>query len=143
MAQLKDIFPSYRFRLEFTGLQTAVFQKVSGLTGKVAVRKYEDGGDNAPTKYAGKFEPGDIDCELGATKSLELWQWFEASKRGTADKRSGALVVIDPATGIELERWNIIGAFPIEFTPGDWDATSQDANQMRKLKLAIDDFFPG
>lgn len=141
MTQVKDLRPSYRFKLEFDGLQTAYFQKATGLNAKVTVRTYEDGGDNKPTKLAGKAEFDDLELELGATKSLELWAWFEKGLAGTADKRTGALIQLDEA-GKEVERWNIFGAFPIEFSPGEWDATSKDGNQMRKLKITYDEFKP-
>jgi phage tail-like protein len=139
MATLKDVNPSYRFRLEFDGLQTANFQKAEGLNGKVSVRSYEDGGEPLPTKQVGKPEFDNQTLEYGATQNMELWQWFRKSLNGITDKRSAALIVFNDA-GREVERWNIFGCFPIEFNPGTWDATQKDGNQMRKIVLAYDNF---
>jgi phage tail-like protein len=140
--QAQDYRPSYRFRVEFDGLQQAYFQKATGLNAKVSVRKYEDGSDNKPVKLAGKVEYSPITLEFGATRNLELYNWFKSVLNGQAQKRSGAIIQLDE-TGREVERWNLIGVFPTEFAPGDFDATSQDGNTMRKIVLEYDEFLPG
>lgn len=142
MAVVRDVRPSYRFKLEFDGLQQAYFQKASGLVAKVTVRKYDDGGDVLPTKLAGKMEFDDLQLEYGATKNLEMWKWLAAARTGAALKKSGAVIQLDE-TGKEVERWNILGAFPVEFTAGEWDATSTDGNTIRKVTITYDEYKPG
>lgn len=138
----------HRFVVEIPGFLYSGFEKCSELKATVALRKHYEGGSSMPHKGPGRFDVENITLERGATKDLQLYDWFSqvaqlASGTGQVSphyKRDFAIVQQSRA-GTPLLRWNVYGAFPIEFVAGEWDNTSDEV-VITKMVLAVDYFDP-
>jgi phage tail-like protein len=146
MAEVK-FYDRFKFVLEIDGFARGGFQKVSGLEQGVEVTKHRESDSILPDKSPGQFDTEDLTLEFGATDDNAAWEWFKqtvkvAEGHAAADpseyKRDISLVQQD-AAGNEIERWNIFGAWPYKFSPGEFDATSSEKT-IRKLQLAYDYF---
>ncbi len=140
---------AFKFKMEIDGFARAGFQKVDGLEQGVEVIQHEESDMIRPDKSPGKFSAEDLTLEFGATDDMGAWNWFKkvvdaaSGKLGvepTDYKKDIAIVELDGA-GSELKRWNVFGAFPFKFSPGSFDATSNE-KRIRKLQLAYDYFEP-
>lgn len=143
-------YDRFKFLVEIDGITQTGFQKVSGLTGKVGVIEHKEGGALLPDKTPGMVSYDDLTLEFGATDNQEFYNWWStvidaAQGVGGADpdayKRNLSVIQLDRA-GNEAERWNVFGAWVKEFTPGEYDNTSEEKT-MRKVVLAYDYFVKG
>lgn len=147
MGKPVKFYNRFKFVMEIDGFARAGFQKVSGLEQGVEVISHRESDSIRPYKSPGLFSAEDLTLEFGATDDQGAWEWFTRCVQvaeGTLAaeeseyKKDIALVQLD-ANGQELERWNIYGAFPFKFSPGEYDATSSEKT-IRKLQLAYDYF---
>ena len=68
------------FLFEVDGVQIGVFQEVSGLELQVAVKEYEEGGENGFVhKFPGRSSWPHIVMKSGVTNSDALFQWVSKS----------------------------------------------------------------
>lgn len=148
MAEHIEYYSRFRFRVEIDGITRAGFQSVEGLEQGVEVVVHREGNSIIPSKSPGQFTTEELVLSFGATDDEEIWEWF----RLTVDPESGrmaqagykkdiSIVQLDNA-GNEVERWNVYGAFPIRFSPGEYDADSSEKT-IRQLRLAYDYFLRG
>jgi len=136
----------HRFVVEVPGLSYSGFEKCSELKASVTLREHYEGGSSLAHKGPGRIKVDNITLERGATADLQMYNWFSqvadlAEGIGQVDphfKRDLSIVQLSRSGG-ELLRWNVYGAFPIEFTAGEWDNTSDEV-VITKLALAIDYF---
>lgn len=138
----KRRYDKFSFKVEVDGFVDAGFQKCSEIKASMEVVEYREGGSVLPDKDPGLVNTENITLERGATDNLELYEWFKNVATGVGgengvDKRNLAIIQTD-RNGNELKRWNIYNAFPIEFSAGDFDATSNE-KRIEKLVLAYDE----
>lgn len=147
--QAKKWHNKFKFLVEIDGFISAGFQKAGPLQGGVETIEHYEGGAVIPDKSPGLGNYENITLERGATDNLDDYNWFSnvlnaAEQTMGADpsdyKRNLAIIQQDNA-GREVMRWNVYGAFPVNFTAGDWDNTASEKT-MRVLELAIDYFEP-
>ena len=145
MAEQVNYYSRFRFKVEIDGIPRAGFQKVEGLEQSVEVNVHRESNSILPHKSPGLFETEDLTLEFGATNDKEIWDWFmlavdpesgQVAKDGY--KKDISIVQLDDQ-GNEVERWNVFGAWPFRFRPGEWDATSGEKT-IRRLQLAYDYF---
>lgn len=148
MAENINYYDRFRFRLEIDGIARAGFQSVEGLEQGVEVTVHRESNSIVPNKSPGQFTTEELVLQFGATDDDEIWQWFLLAVNPASGKMAQAgykkdisIVQLDPE-GYEVERWNVFGAFPIRFSPGEYDATSSEKT-IRSLRLAYDYFMKG
>lgn len=144
--ETRSYHKKYSFHVEIDQIASAGFQKCSELSVEAAVIEQWEGGALIPNKSPGRLKFSDVTLERGATKDVDLFQWFKevadaASGTGLVDeayKRSIDIVQRD-RDGSELRRWTLFGAWPTKFVAGEWDNTA-DENTMESVTLAYDRF---
>lgn len=118
-----DPFRSYNFKVEIDGIIQAGFQECSGLDSSTDPIEYREGTDpNHARKLPGmnKFAP--VTLKRGVTDSDELWRWRQTVTEGRAERRNGAIVLLDDA-GQERLRWNFFGGWPSKWTGPAFNAS--------------------
>lgn len=141
VGQPRSFFKQFLFRVEIPGVKSTAFQKCGEVKGDVAVIEQWEGGAIAAEKSPGRYKTADVTLERGATKDLDLWLWWKqvadvVNNGGFVDdlyKRTLDIVQLD-RDGTELRRWTLHDAWPISFTGGQWDNTS-DANGVESVTL--------
>src|SRR5690606_19768490 len=122
----------FRYRVEIDGITRAGFQRVTGLEQGVEVIEHRESNSHLPNKSPGHFSTETLMLECGARGDQEIWNWFRQTidpETGRAAqegyKRDISIVQLNDA-GQEVERWNVVGAWPTRFSPGEYDATSNE-----------------
>jgi phage tail-like protein len=103
-----DPYKDFNFRVEIDGVSLGAFSEVGGLESETAVIEYRDGGEpNTVRKLPGLTKYANIVLRRGITQDAELWSWQKNIIEGKADRRSGAIVLLDDE-GNEVVRWNFV-----------------------------------
>lgn len=125
MAARQDPYKNFRFRVEIAGITIAGFSEVTGLESEVACIEYREGGDPTTRKLPGLRKVGDITFKRGVTKSKELWDWHDKVRSGVADRRNGAIILLDD-DGTDVARWVFVEGFPTKYEGPNFNAKSND-----------------
>lgn len=142
----KNFFLKAQFRVEIDGFDSAAFQKCSALEVEVGKVEYYEGGAMIPHKAPGRLTYSDVTLERGATIDLDIYRWFRDVAQASAGvglaaplfKRNLDIVQLD-RDGSTLQRWTLVGAFPVKFVAGEWD-NDADEVVIEQLTLAYDYF---
>lgn len=97
-------------------------------------------GRTVRTKIPGEAKSDNIILRRGMSRSMTLWQWFEAVEAGQWAKqlRNGSLVIYDQG-GQEQARFDFQNAWPLRYTAADVSAQSTDL-EIEELEIAVDRF---
>lgn len=142
-SDFKGVLPvSPMFLFEVDGLQIGSFQEVSGLELHVAVKEFEEGGQNGFVhKFPGRTSWPHIVFKAGVTNSDALFQWVsKSSGEGFAtagnklSRSTGAITAIN-TDGSRLRAWDILEAFPVRWTGPRFGSGTNDQLQ-EELEIA-------
>lgn len=135
-----DPFRGFNFRVEIASTSEAVaaFREVSGLTASVDVVEYREGNsrDLHPKKLFGLRKYTNIVLKRGITTNNELWVWYRQIVNGIADRRNGAIVLLDEEHNDTL-RWNFYEAWPAKLDWPTFNATSNEV-AVETLELVVE-----
>ena len=132
-----DPYRGFNFRVEIANTSQAVaaFREVSGLTANVDPVEYRVGNsrDLHVVKLFGLRKYSNIIFKWGITTNNELWTWYKQIVNGIADRRNGAVVLLDEV-GADVLRWNFYEAWPCKL---DWPAMNATANEVAVQSLEL------
>lgn len=122
-----DPYRGFNFRLEVDGLTIASFSEASGLIAEGDPVDYREGADmvNSVRKLAGLRKYQNIVLKRGYTQNKELWAWYRNIANGDADRRNGAIVLMDEAHK-DVLRWNFRNAWPNKVEGPSFNATGNE-----------------
>lgn len=133
-----DPFRAYNFKLIMQGVVQGHFTRVDGLGLKVARILYRPGGENSTVRaIPGQVEYTPVTLRYGLTDSTEMLQWLFTAVNGRVERRNISLAMLDDAASTEVRRWNLIGAWPCEWSGAPLDALGNDL-AIETLSLAYD-----
>jgi phage tail-like protein len=131
-----DPYRGFNFRVELGngGDEVAAFREVSGLNFTIDPVEYRAGNspDLHPIKEFGMRKFQNLSLRRGITTEPTLWQWFANVSSGIADRRDGAVVLLDEVQN-DVLRW--------KFTAGwicKWEGPSFNAMQSEIAIEAIE-----
>ena len=106
-----DPYKTCNFRVEIDGLTAGSFSECSGLTAEIEVIDYREGADKALNvrKLPGLRKYSNITLKRGYTNNTELWDWYRNIVQGKADRRNGAIILLDDEHN-DVMRWSIKNA---------------------------------
>src|SRR5713226_7697808 len=125
MATRMDPYKNFNFRVEIEGISIGSFSGCTGLSSRVDVIEYREGGDQTLRKLPGVKRFGDITLKRGITNSRELQDWHTNILNGKPDRRNGSVILLDDA-GQEVLRWNFFNAFPQKWEGPDFNGEGSD-----------------
>ena len=150
--QHRQLFGRFKFRVDDTssGLTNAAFQTASGLKYTVAKIEYWEGGALAAFKEPGRVTFDDLVLERGVSYDQGFYEWvLEVVDILAYAPGGGGSISPDFKRNLivkQLERDNsvvlyytVADAFPIEWSPGDFDNTSDEIS-MDSLTLTYHHF---
>lgn len=147
MANLtRDIYRGFKFTVEMNGTGTkyfnrAAFQKVSGLKTTVEVVEYREGNNpDRAEKLIGMMSFDAVTFERGLSNDDDFNSWMKAVSADTlsggeegvpgsgldADVRRDLTVTLYNKAGAKVKQYILKGAWPSEYSIGDFDASSND-----------------
>jgi phage tail-like protein len=121
-----DPYKGFNFRVEIDGVSLAAFSEVGGLESETAVIEYRAGGESITVrKLPGLTRYANIVLRRGITQDAELWSWRKNVIEGRADRRNGAIVLLDDE-GNEVVRWNFFQGWICKWDGPALKATGND-----------------
>ncbi len=131
-----DPYKNFNFRVEIDGVTVAAFSECSGFGSEVDVIEYREGQDRAVRKLPGLAKFSGITLKRGVTQSDELEAWHRSILSGQADRRNGAIVLLDDQRN-EVVRWNFFGAFPRKIEGPELKAHGNEV-AIETIELAVE-----
>lgn len=145
MANLtRDIYRGFKFTVEMGGgtnyFNRTAFQKVSGLKTTVEVVEYREGNNpDRAEKLIGMMSFDAVTFERGLSDDDDFNSWIKAVSANTlgsnapvpsggldADVRRDLTVTLYNKAGVAAKKYVLKGAWPSEYSIGDFDASSND-----------------
>jgi phage tail-like protein len=121
-----DPFKNFNFLVEIDGITQAGFSECTGLRLEIDVIEYREGGETSSVrKLPGRAKVGDITLKRGITTSKELHEWIESIRNGVANRKNGAIVLLDDDRK-PVVRWRFVNAFPRKWEGPNLDAKGSD-----------------
>jgi phage tail-like protein len=92
-----DPFRGFNFRIEIDGITVGSFSEVSGLSSDGDAVEYRNGDDVrlSVRKLMGLRKYANVTLKRGYTANDELWKWRANIVSGQADRRHGAIILMD------------------------------------------------
>jgi phage tail-like protein len=137
-----DPFRAYNFKLVIDGVNEGHFIRCSGVKAKVEVISYREGGGGPVRKLPGQLSTGTLKLEYGLTRSLELWNWFQASMSGTPQRKNVSVLMLGMDGVTEVLRWNLLEAWPCEWDGPPLDALGQTV-AIESISITFESFNRG
>jgi len=137
MGSYRKLYPRFKFLVHVNGIPSAAFQKCTGLKVTFGEMKYFEGGAAVPYKEPGLMEFEDCTLERGVSQDQGFYNWV-LDVVDVMKKLPGGTGKVSPdffrdAVVEQLDRddkpaihWQLFWSFPKEWTPGEWDNTSND-----------------
>lgn len=93
-----DPYAKFNFLVEIDGQVVGGFTEVSGLKSENEVFDYRQGDDPPwPRKLLGLGKNSNIMLKQGTTDNKVLWEWRRAVVDGIAERRDGAIILLNEA----------------------------------------------
>lgn len=126
MADRKDPYRGFNFRIEWDGIQQGGFREVSGVDFDQPPVEYRDGTDPLHVrKLPALNKYSNITLKRGITDNHEIWDWRKKCIDGKIERKNGSIVLLDDG-GTEKCRWNFHEGWPTKLTVAGFNATSND-----------------
>ena len=139
MGTYRKIYPRFKFLVLINGFLSAAFQKATGMKVTFGELKYYEGGMVVPYKEPALMEFEDCTLERGVSKETDFYQWVldvtDIMKKPPGGTGKTSPNFFRDLLVRQLDRddkpaidWNLYWGFPKEWTPGEFDNTSNDPN---------------
>ena len=139
---MTDPSAGYRFAVEISGIQEALFTECSGFETKIDTEEYKEGGVNDYVhKLPGRQSFSNVTLKRGMTSSIELWDWLNrlSTKTAKSDEKKDISVVLYDGKGSERFRWNLTKAYPVKWSSPTMQ-TDQSSTLVESLELTYQEF---
>lgn len=124
MAQRKDPYLGYRFRVEIRGLTTGGFSEVSGLQSELETETYQEGGVNGFEHKLPKFvKYQNLVLKRGVADIDSLWLWYKNVVTGRVERRTISVYLLD-STNTQKRGWVFTDAYPVKWIGPELKAES-------------------
>jgi len=135
-----DPYRNFNFIVEIDGIASAGFSEVVFPDSTIGVVEYREGSDKTSSsrKLPGRVHYGNVVLHRGVSKSNDLWDWWNATRNGTLDRRNGSIVLL-AGDLTEVRRWNFSGAWPCRYDISPLVARGQET-VIETLELAVESF---
>lgn len=136
----------FKFIVEIDDFASSAWTKCSELKMEIAKIEQWQGGALIPNKSLGRVTFTDVTLERGVTQDENCYDWMlncadVVKNSGLVDdeyKREVDIIQQD-RDNKSLRKWGLEQSFPIAFSAGEWDNTS-DENVMESVTLTFDQF---
>ncbi len=110
--QRTDPYRTFNFRVEIDKINIGSFSECSGLSTEGEMVEYREGTDLPLTtrKLMGLHKYNNITLKRGYTQNRELWDWYRNIVNGKADRRDGAIILMDEERK-DVLRWSFENAW--------------------------------
>jgi len=126
---MDDPIPAFRFRVEIDGIIEAGFTECKGLGFRWKVMQVKEGGVNSYVhQLPERVEYSKITLKRGVALSTALWEWCrQGMYDGCVVRRNVSIILFDRVGEeiIEVKRWDLQGAYPVNWKGANLKADSK------------------
>lgn len=133
-----DPYRNYNFLLTIQDVAEARFTECLGLGLRIQPIRYrESGAGQIVRALPGPVEYAEVTLRYGLTSSTDLWHWMLQGAQGNVQRRHVSIVMLESDGVREAIRWNLINAWPCQWSGAPLDALGREA-AIEELHLAFD-----
>lgn len=119
----RDPYMAFNFAIEIEGLTVGGFSEVIGLSGKLELETYVEGGVNHHIhRFPKQMDYPNLVLVRGLTERDDLWKWYEDVTRGKIRLQNGTIILKDSQQS-KVIAWNFKKAYPVA-----WEGPQLNAN---------------
>jgi phage tail-like protein len=136
-----------RFTVSIPGLSLAKFRSCSEVSAEIAKSEIWHGGSPIPFKAPARVTMSDVTLERGAISDGSMFAWYADTVLGlttgaTAEAFKRPVNILErDRNGRVLNVWNLVGAWPTKYMPGEYNNESDDF-LIESITLTYDFFVP-
>ncbi|MEG4304901.1 phage tail protein [Microcoleus sp. D3_18a_C4] len=120
----RDPYMAFNFIVEIEGLTVGGFSEVTGLSSKMELETYVEGGVNHRVhQFPKQMTYPNLVLIRGLTERDDIWKWYEDATRGKIRLLNGTIMVRDSQQS-KLIGWNFKKAYPVA-----WDGPQLNASK--------------
>ncbi len=138
--QRDNPYANYNFTVDIGGGAELGFAEAELPAGELEVIEYREGADrrNAVRKLPGLAKYPNVTLKRGVTGRLEVYEWWNAGRNGTVDRRTVVITLLDEARE-PVQRWALRNAWPVRL---EWSRLDGKGNEIaiETLELAHEGF---
>ncbi len=133
----RDPYGVYNFHVTIDG-QEAHFADVHLPTAQIEITEYRDGADrtNEVRKMPGLTKYTNLTLKRGVTGSLDLWQWFAATRDGQVQRRAVTVTLLDEARKPVIT-YRLRNCLPVKYVGPALHADTTDV-AIEEVELLVD-----
>ena len=132
-----EMYRNFNFLLQINNAEVR-FTECFGLGMRIhPIRYRESGAGQVVRSLPGPVEYSEVTLRYGLSDSRDLWTWLMNAARGTVVRQNISIVTLDNGGATERMRWNLLGAWPCQWSGVPFDALGREA-AIEELHLAFD-----
>jgi phage tail-like protein len=109
----RDPYMAFNFAIEIEGLTVGGFSEVIGLSGRLELETYVEGGVNHHIhRFPKQIDYPNLVLVRGLTERDDLWKWYEDVTRGKIRLQNGTIILKDSQQS-KVIAWNFKKAYPV------------------------------
>lgn len=122
----RDPYMGFNFIVEIEGLTVGGFSEVTGLSSRIEVETYVEGGVNHRIhQFPKQMTYPNLVLMRGLAERDDLWKWYEDATRGKIRLLNGTIMVRDSKQS-KLIGWNFKKAYPVAWDGPQLNASSDE-----------------
>jgi len=122
----RDPYMAFNFAIEIEGLTVGGFSEVIGLSGRLELESYVEGGVNHHIhRFPKQMDYPNLVLVRGLTERDDLWKWYEDVTRGKIKLQNGTIILKDSQQS-KVMAWNFKKAYPIAWEGPQLNASGSE-----------------
>ncbi|HXH88964.1 MAG TPA: phage tail protein [Gaiellaceae bacterium] len=136
--QRDNPYANYNFVVELGGEEVGGFSEVDLPEATIETIEYREGGDKTASarKLPGRVSYANVVLRRGLAGRTDLWDWFEATRNGSLQRRDVTITLLDEARS-PVQRWLLRNAWPAKFASPELNAHGNEV-VIETLELAYE-----
>ncbi|MEB3360466.1 MAG: phage tail protein [Synechococcales bacterium] len=131
----RDPYMAFNFTVEIEGLTVGGFSSVEGLSSKLDLETYVEGGVNHCIHHFPKqMNYPNLVLIRGLAERDDLWKWYEDVTRGKIRLLNGTIILKDSRQS-KLLAWNFKKAYPVAWEGPQLNASSGTEVAFERMEL--------
>jgi len=132
-----DHIGAFNFRIEIEGVTEGPATHVGGLTAKTDVVPFKDGADGIVRQRPGRSRCDNLVIRRGYANSDELFNWYEATRNGVVERKSGSIILMGDDASTEITRFNFFEGWPCRWSLLPLDA-EEGTTLLEEIEIAVE-----
>lgn len=132
-----DHIGAFNFQIEIEGVTQGPVSYIGGLGARTDVVSFKDGGDRTVRQRPGRNHCDNLVIQRGYTDSDELLDWYEKTRTGVVERKSGSIILFGDDANTEITRFNFFEAWPCRWSLLPLDA-DEGTTLIEEIEIAVE-----